>query len=246
MKKFNQFIFLLVSVTALSQNVQVSSSAYTPQELIENVLINSSCVENLVVTNVVGGDFNATDKSYGYFNANGSSFPLDSGVVLSTGKLSNVGGPNDSLSDDDASNWGGDPDLEMILNESNTLNATIIEFNFSASASRISFNYVFASEEYQENNSSTCQYSDLFGFLIRKDTDVDYTNIALVPTTETPVKVTTVHSGVPGECDPINEAYFGSWNSNSAPINFNGQTAVLTATAKYHPKRNLPCQTSYC
>ena len=235
MKKFNQFIFLLVSVTALSQNVEVSSSAYTPQELIENVLINSSCVENLVVTNVVGGDFNATDKSYGYFNANGSSFPLDSGVVLSTGKLSNVGGPNDSLSDDDASNWGGDPDLEMILNESNTLNATIIEFNFSASASRISFNYVFASEEYQENNSSTCQYSDLFGFLIRKDTDVDYTNIALVPTTETPVKVTTVHSGVPGECDPINEAYFGSWNSNSAPINFNGQTAVLTATANIIP-----------
>ena len=235
MKKFNQFIFLLVSVTALSQNVEVSSSAYTPQELIENVLINSSCVENLVVTNVVGGDFNATDKSYGYFNANGSSFPLDSGVVLSTGKLSNVGGPNDSLSDDDASNWGGDPDLETILNESNTLNATIIEFNFSASASQISFNYVFASEEYQENNSSTCQYSDLFGFLIRKDTDVDYTNIALVPTTETPVKVTTVHSGVPGECDPINEAYFGSWNSNSAPINFNGQTAVLTATANIIP-----------
>ena len=235
MKKFNQFIFLLVSVTALSQNVEVSSSAYTPQELIENVLINSSCVENLVVTNVVGGDFNATDKSYGYFNANGSSFPLDSGVVLSTGKLSNVGGPNDSLSDDDASNWGGDPDLEMILNESNTLNATIIEFNFSASASQISFNYVFASEEYQENNSSTCQYSDLFGFLIRKDTDVDYTNIALVPTTETPVKVTTVHSGVPGECDPVNEAYFGSWNSNSAPINFNGQTAVLTATANIIP-----------
>ena len=235
MKKFNHFIFLLISVTAYSQNVQVSSSAYTPQELIENVLINSSCVENLVVTNVVGGDFNATDKSYGYFNANGSSFPLDSGVVLSTGKLSNVGGPNDSLSDDDASNWGGDPDLEMILNESNTLNATIIEFNFSASASQISFNYVFASEEYQENNSSTCQYSDLFGFLIRKDTDVDYTNIALVPTTETPVKVTTVHSGVPGECDPINEAYFGSWNSNSAPINFNGQTAVLTATANIIP-----------
>ena len=235
MKKFNQFIFLLVSVTALSQNVQVSSSAYTPQELIENVLINSSCVENLVVTNVVGGDFNATDKSYGYFNANGSSFPLDSGVVLSTGKLSNVGGPNDSLSDDDASNWGGDPDLETILNESNTLNATIIEFNFSASASQISFNYVFASEEYQENNSSTCQYSDLFGFLIRKDTNVDYTNIALVPSTETPVKVTTVHSGVPGECDPINEAYFGSWNSNSAPINFNGQTAVLTATANIIP-----------
>ena len=235
MKKFNQFIFLCLSFAALSQNVQVSSSAYTPQELIENVLINSACIENLVVTNVVGGDFNSTEKSYGYFDANGSSFPFQRGIVLSTGKLANVGGPNDSLSDDDASNWGGDSDLETILNESNTLNATLIEFNFSAQASQISFNYIFASEEYQENNSSTCQYSDLFGFLIRKESGGDYTNIALVPTTQTPVKVTTVHSGVPGECAPINEAYFGGWNSNSAPINFNGQTVVLTATANIIP-----------
>ena len=90
MKKFNQFIFLLVSFTALSQNVQVSSSAYTPQELIENVLINSSCVDNLMVTNVVGGNFNSIEKSYGYFDANGSSFPLQNGIVLSTGKLNNV------------------------------------------------------------------------------------------------------------------------------------------------------------
>ena len=235
MKKFSQFIFLLLSFSVMSQNVLVSSTNYTPQELIENVLINSSCVDNLVVTNVVGGNFNSTEKSYGYFDANGSSFPLQKGIVLSTGRLNNVEGPNDSLSDDDASNWGGDTDLEMILNESNTLNATILEFNFSVSANQISFNYVFASEEYQQNNSSTCQYSDLFGFLIQKQSGGPYRNIAIVPSTQTPVKVTTVHSGVPGECDPINEAYFGSWNSNSAPINFNGQTAVLTATANIIP-----------
>jgi gliding motility-associated-like protein len=235
MKKFSQFIFLLLSFSVLSQNVLVSSTNYTPQELIENVLINSSCIDNLVVTNVVGGNFNSTEKSYGYFDANGSSFPLRKGIVLSTGKLNNVEGPNDSLSDDDASNWGGDTDLEMILNESNTLNATILEFNFSVSANQISFNYVFASEEYQQNNSSTCQYSDLFGFLIQKQSGGPYRNIAIVPSTETPVKVTTVHSGIAGECDPINEAYFGSWNSSSAPINFNGQTAVLTATANIIP-----------
>ena len=138
MKKISQFIFLLLSFSVLSQNVLVSSTNYTPQELIENVLINSSCIDNLVVTNVVGGNFNSTEKSYGYFDANGSSFPLQKGIVLSTGRLNNVEGPNDSLSDDDASNWGGDTDLEMILNESNTLNATILEFNFSVSANQIS------------------------------------------------------------------------------------------------------------
>ena len=88
----------------------------------------------------------------------------------------------------------------MSLNEINTLNATIIEFNFSAAANQISFKYIFASEEYQEENSSTCQYSDLFGFLIRKENEQEYTNIAIVPNSETPVKVTTVHPEIPGEC----------------------------------------------
>ena len=235
MRYYIQFIFLLLVHSVCSQNVQVSSTNYTPQELIEDILINSTCIENLVVTNVVGGDFGTADKSYGYFDANGSDFPLENGLVLSTGRLNNVGGPNTTLSDDDAANWSGDIDLEMSLNEINTLNATIIEFNFSAAANQISFKYIFASEEYQEGNSSTCQYSDLFGFLIRKENEQQYTNIAIVPNSETPVKVTTVHPEIPGECPEINEAYFGSWNSSSAPINFNGQTAVLKATADINP-----------
>lgn len=237
MKKINTFIFflLLFPLLLFSQNLQVSSNIYSPQELIETVLINSSCIENLELTNVVGGNFNSSDKSYGYFEANGADFPFERGVVLSTGKLTNVGGPNSSLSDDDANGWSGDLDLETNLNETNTLNATVLEFNFSAASNQISFNYIFASEEYQENNPNTCQYSDLFGFLIRKESEQAYTNIALVPNTETPVKVTTVHPEIPGSCAAINEAYFGSWNSSTAPINFNGQTAVLTATATITP-----------
>lgn len=220
---------------ALSQNIQVDSQTYTPQELIQNILIHSDCVTNVVVTNVVGGDFNGTDQSYGYFDGSGSGFPFNSGIVLSTGRLQNVPGPNTSLSDDDAPNWVGDNDLEAILNEPNTLNATILEFDFTSIADQINFNYIFASEEYQEGNANTCQYSDLFGFLIRPVSSTQYTNIALVPNTQTPVKVTTVHSGIPGACPPINAAYFGSWNNASAPINFNGQTAVLTATANVVP-----------
>ena len=72
-----------------------------------------------------------------------------------------------SLSDDDAPNWVGDNDLEAILNEPNTINATIIEFDFTTIANQVSFRYIFASEEYQEGNSNTCNYSDLFGFLIK-------------------------------------------------------------------------------
>lgn len=228
-------ITCLWSVVAWSQNVEVDARLYTPQELIEDVLIDSDCISNVIVTNAVSGNFNGSDLSYGYFEANGSSFPFQSGIVLSTGRLENTEGPNTSLSDDDASNWVGDADLEFVLNESNTLNATILEFEFEAVADQISFRYIFASEEYQEGDGNTCRYSDLFGFLIRPENETRYTNIAVVPNTQTPIKVTTVHSGIPGSCNPINEQYFGSWNGPNAPINFNGQTAVLTAVANVIP-----------
>ena len=195
---------------SISQNIQVDWTTYTAQELVEDVLIDSDCIDNVVVNNVVGGDFGIGDESYGYFDGSGSPFPFSSGIVLSTGKLINTEGPNTSLSDDDAPNWVGDADLEIVLNESNTVNATLIEFDFTSIASQISFRYIFASEEYQEGDGNTCNYSDLFGFLIRPISSSTYTNIALVPDTNTPVKVTTVHSGISGSCPPINEFYFES------------------------------------
>ncbi|WP_104736253.1 T9SS type B sorting domain-containing protein [Hanstruepera ponticola] len=237
MKNYWFLLALITSLVSWSQNVLVDAQTYSPQQLIEDILVDSNCITNVNVTNVVGGDFGGSDLSYGYFDASGSSFPFQSGVVLSTGRLNNVQGPNTSLSDDDAPNWVGDNDLESVLQDSNTLNATIIEFDFEAVANQISFRYIFASEEYQEGNNNTCQYSDLFGFLIRPSGTTQYENIAIVPGTDTPIKVTTVHSGIPGSggCDPINEAYFGSWNDSSAPINFNGQTTVLTAVADVIP-----------
>ena len=226
---------LLISTIVFSQNVQVDSQTYTPQQLIEDILINSNCIENVTVTNVVGGNFGGNEQSYGYFDSNGGSFPFQSGIVLSTGKLNNVPGPNNSLSDDDAPGWIGDSDLETILNETNTINATIIEFDFRSLATQVSFRFLFASEEYREGSNTTCQYSDLFGFLIRPSNQQQYTNIALVPETQTPIKVTTVHPEIPGSCAAINETYFGSWNGTVSPINFNGQTKILKAKADLIP-----------
>jgi len=237
MKAYLQIIGLLITVGAFGQNIQVDSQTYTPQQLIENILIDSNCIDNVSVTNAIGGDFGTTDRSYGYFDAAGSSFPFESGIVLSTGRLANTRGPNSSLSDDNATNWSGDADLEAVLNENNTTNATIIEFDFTSVASQISFRYIFASEEYQEGDPNTCQYSDLFGFLIRPSNSQAYENIALVPDTQTPVKVTTVHPAIPGGCAAQNEAYFQSFNGQNAPINFNGQTKILTATANIEPNQ---------
>ncbi|WP_055435899.1 T9SS type B sorting domain-containing protein [Lacinutrix algicola] len=234
-KKILILFILLCVMSVNAQNISVDSQTYTPQQLIEDILVDSNCISNVQVTSTVGGNFGGTEQSYGYFDASGTSFPFQNGIVLSTGRLGNVPGPNTNLSDDDATNWNGDIDLEMALQESNTTNATIIEFDFTTLANQISFRYIFASEEYQDGDPNTCQYSDLFGFLIKPVGSTNYTNIALVPDTQTPVKVTTVHPEIPGGCAAENEIYFDSFNDTIAPINFNGQTAVLTATATTTP-----------
>ncbi|GLB49942.1 T9SS C-terminal target domain-containing protein [Neptunitalea sp. Y10] len=216
------------------QNIQVNSNLYSAQELVEDILINSDCITDIHVTNTVSGNFSDGMKSFGYFSAMGTTFPFERGIVMSTGRLNHVPGPNNTLSDDDAPNWGGDTDLNNTLGINNTLNATVLEFDFTPNSDNIRFNYIFASEEYQENNSNTCIYSDVFAFLI-KPQGGNYTNIAVVPNTNIPVQVTTVHPEIPGGCAAENETYFGSFNNGNAPINFNGQTAVLTAEAAVVP-----------
>ena len=247
-------VTLLVAVICITvtfaQNIQVDATTYTPQQLVEEVLIDSGCISNVLVTSITSGNFPDGDKSFGYFNANGSTFPFAKGIVMSTGKLNNVPGPNTTLSDDDAPNWNGDPDLETALNISNTTNATIIEFDFLPNADNIQFRYLFASEEYQEGDPNTCIYSDAFAFLI-KPIGGTYTNIALVPGTNTPVLVTTVHSGIPGACPPINDTYFEGWNGSNVPINFNGQTKILiaetpvTVNQAYHIKLVIADEANY-
>uniref|UniRef100_UPI0024BB69D8 choice-of-anchor L domain-containing protein n=1 Tax=Mesonia mobilis TaxID=369791 RepID=UPI0024BB69D8 len=243
MKKLFFALFLCSTTLSFSQNISVDANLYTPQELVEDILINSGCIDNVMVNGVVGGSF-SNDESYGYFERNGSNFPFENGIAMSTGRLSNVPGPNNNLSDDDAPGWGPDQDLEQVLGISNTLNATVIEFDFTPNANTIQFRYIFASEEYQVGDANTCQYSDVFGFLIRP-LGGSYQNIAVVPGTNTPVKVTTVHpeivDGNDG-CPAQNEQYFDSFNGSNHSINFNGQTkpmvaqANVTAGTTYHIK----------
>ncbi len=237
LKRVLTYCFTIFPLLVFTQGIQVDSQTYTAQQLIEDILIDSNCISNVVVTNVSGGDFNNTDQSYGYFDATGTTFPFQEGIVLSTGRLANVPGPNTTLSDDDAPNWAGDEDLENVLNESDTFNATILEFDFTSTASEVSFKYIFASEEYQDNSDSTCEYSDLFGFLIKEVGNNPYENIALVPGTTTPVKVTTVHPTTSANCTAENEGYFGGFNGSTSPTNFNGQTTVMTATKSVIPNQ---------
>ena len=243
--------FLITNIV-IAQNITVDTNTYSAQELVEDILINNSCIQNIQVTGTISGNF-TKDRSFGYFENTNTNFPFENGIVMSTGRLSNVPGPNDNLSDDNAPGWTGDTDLEQILGLNNTYNTTVIEFDFTPTANTIQFRYLFASEEYRANDERTCFYSDAFAFLIRP-IGGNYQNIAVVPDTNTPVQVTTVHpeivDGNDG-CNAINEEYFGSFNGISHPINFNGQTIPLTAEANvnagttYHIKLVIADDSNY-
>lgn len=230
--KFGYVLYFGFITNVFAQNITVDDT-YSAQQLVQNVLVNSSCA-NVSNFSISGGAFGTGENSYGYFNAGTSGFPLANGVVLSTCRANYVPGPNSSILSDNAPDWLGDSDLAQALNISNISNATILEFDFVPLTSTFSFDYIFASEEYHD--TASCTYSDGFAFLLKVAGSSDpYQNLALVPNTTTPVKVTTVHPDIPGGCGPQNEAYFGSFNSVNSPTNFNGQTVVMTALGNVIP-----------
>ena len=238
MSRLKYIIFCLVFGLGIqfgnAQNISVDES-YSPQDLVEDILINSTCA-NVFNVSVSGGNFASGEKSYGYFDGTGTTFPFQNGIILSTGKINNAPGPNIYLSDDGGGiGWNGDSDLNDALGLSNTFNATILEFDFIPLGNKISFDYIFSSEQYLTNPSSNqCNYTDGFAFLLKRNGETNYQNLAVVPGTNIPVKVNTVR-GSGTICPPANQAYFDAFNDTNHPTNFNGQTKILKAESDVIP-----------
>ncbi len=204
------------------------SENYTINQLVENILINSPCAN---VSNIsVSGINTSGPESYGYFTSGTSGFPFADGIVLSTGKAVSAIGPNTSILSDDASGWTGDVDLQNALGLSGTFNATVLEFDFLPLTDKISFEYIFASEQYLSNPSQNqCGFTDGFVFLLKEaNTSNPYQNLAIVPGTTLPVTVSSIR-GSGTICPVQNEQFFDAFNGTQHPTNFNGQTKTLIA-----------------
>lgn len=251
-KSFLLILFLCCFSVKMNAQVITIDDTKTPKELIEEILVNNACA---ATSNSIGnGDtFRPGKQSFAYFNNNGSSFPFKEGIVLATSTAQSAAGPfvsnvNDGA--DDSAQWGRDSDLDEILGI-NSINTTVLEFDFIAYTSALSFNYIFASNEYQYNYP--CDYSDGFAFLIKEVGTADvYKNLAVIPNTNTPVSSINIRPKIePGTrpggvnypgCPASNEGYFNGLNTDTSPVNYAGQTIVMTAQTgvtagkKYHVK----------
>lgn len=249
MKK--SLLFLLIVFTysnqCLSQFVTIDDSIITVADVeatISNVLIDGggSCVEIGNVSKFTGIDTNnGNPNGIGVFDAAGTDFPFQSGIILSSGNVRQAAGPNSN--DQSAGNmltWPGDFDLEALPGiPGNSFNASFIQFDFVPNINQISFNYIFLSEEY--NNEFECTFADAFAFILTNQTTGEVTNLAVVPTTGEPVTPLTIRDlpNSASACNDVNPEFFGNYNLSVggandvdpilAATNFNGQTVVLTA-----------------
>jgi len=226
------------------QIVVSDSSIYTVPELVEDILFENSCVSISNINWSTGSNF-SNPNGIGYFFNNGTSFPFNDGIVLSTGGANAASGPINNFTNSQGNfSWPGDPDVQAVMSAvsgspQTSWNASYIEFDFVPFQNTISFDFLFASNEY---GFYQCDFSDTFIFLLTDLNTNITTNIALVPSTTTPISVVSIRDNAfNGGCSSENVSFFGNYylsNPNNAPINFYGATVPMTANGTVIPGNN--------
>ena len=225
-----------ICVFTVPPPISTSTTLYSVEELVTEVLIDSECNQAFNVTSSTGIDFGSTN-GIGYFEANGSSWPFENGLIMTSGDVANAAGPESGVLVDGTYAWPGDGDLEAFipgLNAGDTNNASIIEFEFVPVSNSMSFDFIFAAEEY---GTFQCTFTDAFAFLLT-DSSGNTSNLAIVPGTDDPISVLTVRDDqYNGSCESVNAEWFANYYGPgglpplTSPTNFIGHTEVMTATA---------------
>ena len=229
---------LLISLVSAQLTVNNSAPYDDVQYLVDNVLFESG----VEISNI---QYFGSSGAIGYFDGTSSNLGVDSGLVLCTGDISMLPGPNSStLTTVNAFGCTclGDPDsLLDTLAGYPTLDAAILQFDFIPYGDSIVLTYVFGSEEYPEYVLFGLWNDVMAIFITGPNPDggtYNNQNIALIPNTTLPISIVTVNEWV-------NSPYFVINEIDSAPppagltIELDGFTTPLTASA------NVVCGATY-
>lgn len=220
-----------------------TSDRYSPASLVQDIFVGGAC-KNISRIKSIGNQ-----KGIGYFENGGNVIGIDRGIVLSTGPISNVGGPNEKGDEGgDFKDAAGDSDLRM-LTAASVFDAVGVEFDFVPLDSVVTFRYVFASEEYCEFVGTS--FNDVFGFFvsgpgIQGTFSNNSVNVALTPNSKEYVSINTINhlknSNLFVRNEPRRDAERCQINWVQHPnldlIEYDGFTKVLTASLKL-----IPCET---
>jgi hypothetical protein len=194
------------SAEAYALSVTETSNANT---LASTILGSGITISNATYTGAAG--------AAGTFTS-GGNIGISNGIILTSGGATVAQGPNNLSGAGVANGTTGLSSLDGLIPGYTTHDATKLSFDFTTAGGNLFFNYVFASEEYNEWVGS--QYNDVFAFFL------DGVNIALLPGTATPVSINNVNND-------SNQAYYRDNNNIAWSIDtqYDGLTTVLTAYA---------------
>lgn len=221
--------------------------AYTPAQLITNVLLNNPAAVSAISNVQFTGTWTTTQRSLAYFEAGSSGFPIEKGLILATGDVlgssDSAEGPNNQTGGLNNGNTavGSDPDLSALTTSTVTC-GSILSFDFKPFKPDVTFDFIFASTEYPEYTGSP--YNDVFGFFVQELPSGPKQNIAYFSNRTTPVTINNSNWGNPGlpnvpSSFPGNHALPGSphpeWHipvfDGDDKMEYDGHTVMLTAKA---------------
>ncbi len=188
---------------------------------------------NLLANEILGAGITLSSESLtgatgqaGTFSGGGSSIGIESGIILSTGDVGSALGPNTSDSTGIPYGTPGLPDLDALVAPNTTFDGVKLDIQFTAETDTISFDYVFASDEY--NEFAFQSVNDVFALFLNGE------NLALVPGTSTVVSIDTVNGGNPFGTGAVNDEFFNNNDlDDGGPffnVEYDGFTDVFTAT----------------
>ncbi len=172
-------LFCLSGFNTTAQIDTTKSATY----LVEEVLLGAG----VLIGNV---KFTGEKHAIGLYQDSTNQLGIKQGIVLTSGNAYYILGPNKTPRSGWASNAPGDSDLNSIA-RGNTYDASILEFDFVTMSENLTFDFVFASEEYLEYVGS--KFNDVFAFFITTPEGTQV-NIATLPDGETPITVNTVNN----------------------------------------------------
>lgn len=226
------YFFLFASISVFSQTITVNSQ---PANNLVNLLVNNSCTD-------ITSSTLSSNLAVGYFNRNGSSFPLTEGVIIRSGNISDTQGIYTGLNlGTPTSNGGTDAFLQNLSNTSSgtsdpLVDLAYLEFEFTTVSNAFSFDFLFASNEY---GLFQCLSNDIFAFELTNLITGITTNLAVIPNTSNPVTVKNIKNALyNNSCSSTNPSLFDVYNVNSpatSALNMRGYTKVLTATSAIIP-----------
>lgn len=234
----------MFTVQAYSSNLKcllilISIFFNSAQFCLAQIQIDTSRSADAIVKEVLLGSgvwagnisYTGAPHAIAVFETDSVILPIKKGLLLTTGNVYMSKGPNKYTDMSWASKSPGYNLLETIANGP-THDAALLEFDFVTASENLSFNFVFASEEYTEYVGS--KYNDVFAFFINGPS-LENVNLATLPKSSTPITINSVNN-------KRNRKYYidNPTESINFPILYDVRKKKVVKNKYFNKKKALP------